>query len=179
MNDENLFKNEGLEFGSDKAVEESDDYELIEEGEYEVVLEKVEKKKSSKDNEYLNVTFKIRDDVNQKFQKRKLWYTIFKRDGDAAFNFNKINEIIITQEGRKDYKRYFKDVDEVFQYLIGLHLKLKVGVEFNQFKGVDGNVIIENSFAPSECDDEVTSPFLEVPPTAEKKPEDITADDLF
>ena len=152
-----LDEDEGIEFGSDKKVEENTEFDLIDEDEYEVVLEKLEPKTSTKNGKttkYLNITFTIRDDVDQKYKKRKLWYTIFARDNDIAFNFNAINAIIITQEGRSDYKRHFHSVDEIFQYLVGLHLKLKVGIEFNQFKGKDDNIIVEDSFAPSVWDTE-------------------------
>ena len=117
---ENLpVEEEGIEFGSDKKVAENTEFELIDEGTYEVVLEKLEPKTSTKNGKttkYMNVTFTIRDDVDQPYKKRKIWYTIFARDNDVAFNFNAINAIIITQEGRKDYKRHFKNVDEIFQY---------------------------------------------------------------
>lgn len=146
---------EGIEFGSDKRVEENTEFELIDEGTYEVVLEQLQPKTSTKNGKttkYMNVTFKIRDDVDQKFKKRKIWYTIFAREGDVAFNFNAINAIIITQEGRSDYKRHFKNVDEIFQYLIGLHLRLDIGIEFNQFKGKDDNIIVDGSFQFSQWD---------------------------
>ena len=153
---ENLSVEEkGIEFGSDKKVAENSEFELIDEGTYEVVLEKLEQKTSTKNGKttkYMNVTFTIRDDVDQDFKKRKIWYTIFARDNDVAFNFNAINAIIITQEGRKDYKRHFKNVDEIFQYLIGLHLRLDIGIEFNQFKGKDDNIIVDGSFQFSQWD---------------------------
>lgn len=147
-----------IEFGSDKKVEEKSEFDIIDEGTYEVVLEKIDPVKTSTKNgkttRYMTVTFVIRSDVDQKFQKRKIWYTIFGRDGDAAFNFNAINSIIVTQEGRPDYKRHFKSLDEILQYLIGLHLRLDIGVEFNQFKGKDDNVIVDDSFKPSVWDTE-------------------------
>lgn len=152
---ENLPFEEGIEFGSDKKAASGSEFELIDEGTYEVTLEKLDQKVSNKNGKvtkYMNVTFVIRDDVDQGFQKRKIWHTIFARDNDVAFNFNAINEIIITQEGRSDYKRHFRNLDEILQYLIGLHLRLDIGIEFNQFKGKDDNIIVDGSFAPSEWD---------------------------
>lgn len=152
---ENLFAEGGIEFGSDKKVEEKSEYELIEEGTYEVTLEQLQPKTSTKNGKnikYINITFVIRDDVEQKFKKRRIWYTIFAREGDVAYNFNEINSLIITQEKRKDYKRHFRNIDEIFQYLIGLHLRLDIGIEFNQFKGKDDNIIVENSFKYSQWD---------------------------
>lgn len=170
MVDEELFENpapvdpvddlesEGIEFGADKKVEEKSDFDLIEEGTYEVKLETFEILKSKKLNkngqptDYLKITFVIRKDVDQNFQNRKIWHTIFKKDGDRAFNFNEINKIIITQEGRADYKRRFTNLDEILQYLVGLHLRLDIAVEFNEFRGKEDNIIVEDSFKPSVWD---------------------------
>lgn len=146
-----------IEFGSDKQqeLESNTEFELIDDGTYEVVLERIDNKQSNRNGKitkYLNLTFAIRNDVNQSFKNRKVWYTIFARENDKAFNFNEINALIITQEGRKDYKRHFKDFDEILQYLIGLHMTLDVAIEFNQFKGKDDNVIVNGSFKPSVWD---------------------------
>lgn len=146
------FDDEEIEFGEDKSI---DEFGLIDENDYEVELENIEKKSSNKNGkvtEWLNITFKIRDDVDQQFQGRKIWYSIFKRDNDKAYNFNRINKIIVTQKERSDYKRHFNNLDEILQYLVGLHLRLKITVEFNDFKGEDGNKVDEDSFAPSIWD---------------------------
>lgn len=145
----------GIEFGSDKKSNDNVEFELIDENEYEVVLEKLEPKTSNKNGKttnYLSVMFVIRDDVDQQFKKRKIWYTIFAKENDPAFNFNEINSLIITQEKRSDYKSHFNNLDEIYQYLVGLHLRLKIGVEFNKFKGKDDNNIVENSFTFSQWD---------------------------
>ena len=174
------FDEEFIEFGSDKKVEEKKtEFEVIDEDEYEVKLVELSPIKTSTKNgkttKYMTVKFNIREDVEQKFKNRKVWFTIFGREGDAAFNFNAINSIIVTQEGRKNYKRHFRSLDEILQYLIGLNLRLKVGVEFNQFKGKDDNIIVEDSFAPSIWD--VEHPQTETPVETTKKP--ISKEEVF
>ena len=125
---------------------------LIDEGDYEVVLEKLEKKTSAKGGKYLNVTFGIRRDVDQKFKGRKLFYSIFAQEGDKAYNFDVINKIIVTQKGRPTYKTHFKDIDEVLQYLVGLRLVISVEITFDDFSGKDRNKVVDWSFAPSVWD---------------------------
>lgn len=148
----NTVVEDGIVFGSDKKVDENTEFELIDEGTYEVVLEKLEPKTSKNGKRYINITFVIRDDVEQNFKRRKIWYTIFSRDGDVAFNFNAINPLIITQEKRSDYKTRFKNEDEIFQYLIGLHMRLNIEIKFDEFRGKDGNVISDGSFQFSQWD---------------------------
>ena len=60
-----------LNFGEE--FDTNGEFELIDEGKYEVVIEKVEPKLSKNQKKYLNITFKIRDDVDQDFKKRKLF----------------------------------------------------------------------------------------------------------
>lgn len=138
-----------LNFGEEFDKKE---FELIDEGKYEVVLEKLERKTSSKGSKYLNLTFQIRRDVEQNFKGRKLFYTIFAQDGDRAYNFNVINKIILTQKNRSDYKTHFKDIDEVLQYLIGLRLIVEVEISFDEYSGTEKNKIVDWSFEPSIWD---------------------------
>lgn len=141
--------NETLDFGED--FEKS--FGLIDEGDYEVTLEKLEKKTSAKGGKYLNITFGIRKDVEQKFKGRKLFYSIFAQEGDKAYNFDVINKIIITQKNRPDYKTHFEDIDEVFQYLVGLHLIISVEITFDDYSGSDRNRVADWSFKPSIWDE--------------------------
>lgn len=128
------------------------DFNLIEEGDYEVTLENLEKRSSSKGGKYLNLTFGIRKDVDQKFKGRKLFYPVFENEGDKAYNFDVINKIIITQKGTKNYRTHFQTIDQVFQYLVGLHLVVSVEIAFDDYNGKDRNRIKDWSFAPSVWD---------------------------
>lgn len=152
-NNQPVFANEDnddiLNFGEEF---DKKDFDLIDEDKYEVVLEKLEKKTSSKGTKYLNLTFQIRKDVEQKFKGRKLFYSIFAQEGDKAYNFNVVNKIILTQKDRKTYKTHFKDIDEVLQYLVGLRLVLEVEIAFDEFSGKEKNRVVDWSFEPSVWD---------------------------
>jgi hypothetical protein len=129
------------------------EFELIDDGKYEVTIDKIEPKISSKGNKYLNVTFKIRDDVEQKFKNRKLFYRINAKEGDATgYDFNRLNKLIITQKNTSNYKKYFTDVDEVLQYLVGLHLVITVETAFDDYNQKERNNVKDWAFEPSVWD---------------------------
>jgi hypothetical protein len=128
------------------------EFSLIDDGKYEVVIEKVEPKESQKGNKYLNVVFKIRNDVDQNFKNRKLFYRINSKEGDVCYDFNRVNKIIITQKNTANYKKFFIDVDEVLQYLVGLHLVLTVETSYDEYSQKDRNNVKDWSFEPSVWD---------------------------
>lgn len=140
-----------LNFGEE--FDTNGEFELIDEGKYEVVIEKVEPKISKNQKKYLNITFKIRDDVDQDFKKRKLFYRINEKDNDpTGYDFNRLNKIIITQKNTKNYQKYFADTDEVLQYLVGLHLVITVEVAFDDYSQKDRNNVKDWAFEPSVWD---------------------------
>ena len=139
--------NFGVEFDT------NGEFTLIDDGKYEVLLEKVEPKVSTNGNKYLNLTFKIRADVEQNFKNRKLFYRINAKEGDpTGYDFNRLNKLIITQKNTANYKKYFNDIDEVLQYLVGLHLVLYVETSFDDYMGKDRNSVKDWSFEPSVWD---------------------------
>lgn len=155
-----------VEFGAGKKAKS--EYEVMDPGEYEVEITKVEPKRSEKNGkvtDYWSIEFTIRNDVDQKYNgkkepQRKIWWTIFKKDYDGvAYNFNKVNEIIVTQEGTKNYQTHFKTTDEVMQYLYGLHLRLKIDVQFNAFKSKEDNIIQEGAYGKDKDGDDITFMF--------------------
>ena len=154
---------EKLSIGAINFGEEFDtngEFSLIDDGKYEVVIEKVEPKESTKGNKYLNFTFKIRNDVEQEFKNRKLFYRVTAKDGDPCYDFNRINKIIITQKNTSNYKKYFTDVDEVLQYLVGLHLVITVETAFDDYSQKDGNNVKDWSFEPSVWDTQSHEPKI-------------------
>lgn len=148
----------GISFGEEYDTQ---DFGLIDDGDYEVTIFRVEEKTSkTKGSKYLNITFEIRDDVDQKFKKRKLFYTIGKKEGDACYDFGRINKIILTQKGRSDYKNRFDTFDEVLFYLNGLHMVVTVETNFDDYKQEDRNEIKDWSFRPSVVDSKAVTATL-------------------
>lgn len=145
----------GINFGEEFDKQE---FGLIDDGKYEVTIDKIEQKVSAKTgNKYLNFTFSIRDDVDQKFKRRKLFYTIAKKEGDPCYDFTRVNKIILTQKGKPTYKSRFLDFDEVLLYLHGLNLVLTVETNFDDYRGEDRNEVKDWSFEPSMTGEKVTT----------------------
>lgn len=140
-----------LNFGEE--FDTNGEFALIDDGKYEVVIDKVEPRESKEGRKYLNVTFKIRNDVNQEFKNRKLFYRINAKEGDpTGYDFPRLNKLIVTQKNTNNYKKYFTDIDEVLQYLIGLHLVLTVETAFDDYSQKDRNNVKDWSFEPSVWD---------------------------
>ena len=140
-----------LSFGEE--FDKNGEFELIDDGKYEVVIKKVEKKTSKEKNtKYLNVVFKIRSDVDQEFKNRELYYRITEKENDPCYDFNRVNKLIITQKNLPTYKKFFTDVDEVLQYLVGLHLVITVETSFDDYSNKDRNNVKDWSFEPSVWD---------------------------
>ena len=140
------FNNQGISFG-----EEYDVKPLIDDGEYEITL-KAEIRQSRKgDSEYLNLTYTIREDVDQKFKGERVYDRLFKdRIYTDFFDFRRTNEIIITQPNGK---RHFETVDEVVQYLNGLKFIIKIETVYNEDLGRDVNRIVRRSCKPTKHPD--------------------------
>lgn len=156
-------------------------YELIDDGEYEVVISKVEPRESTsaktgKTVKRLALTFKIRDDVEQKFKGRCVFYTIFGREGDEYYDYRIVNKIIMTQL-KKGEKLFLEGVDEVLQYLQNLKLVISISSEYDDYRDEDRNVVVEDSFKPSEHKETVAK--TEAPVSNNTAPVDpVPTDDL-
>ena len=97
-------------------------------GDYEVVLDKVDKGITLNGTPRLKLTFKIREDVEQDFKGRLIWETLWldKREDyakDGWFDMGRLEKIILSQP---DGKRTFNSADEVLVYLNGLHMLVTI-----------------------------------------------------
>ena len=99
-------------------------YDLINEGEYEVVLQLAEKKATTTGKEYINCQFKIRDDVAQPSAGRYVFDAIWEdKTRTGSFDFNKLKAIIKTQENAT---LKFDSDDEIIQYINGLLMRIHI-----------------------------------------------------
>lgn len=143
-------ENEELLFGDSQPKK---DFEPVDEQEYEFVIASFEYKTAGTGRQQLSFKLKIRDDVEQKNQNRVVWYNISKREDDGkAFNFYRINQLILSQKGSDGYRERFKEgLDEALQYLVGRHLVGYVTVEDGN-NGKPFNSIDGDTFGPSKWD---------------------------
>ena len=108
-----------FQFDASKAQE----FGLIEPGWYEVMIEEAEMKYSSKGTPYLNMRMVIRDDVEQRFQGRKVFHSLFftEKTENIVHAFFKA---IRTPNGKT-----FESYDEMVDYVKGKTLKANIGIE--------------------------------------------------
>lgn len=142
--------NNGISFGEE--YDSKGEFELIDDGVYEVTIAKIEPRISKKGNKCLNFTFEIIEDENgnRKFQRRKLFYNVTQKEGDKCYDFPRINKLILTQKGTDNYRTHFAEFDEVIQYLVGINLRLTVETNYDEYSAKDRNEVKDWSFEPSQ-----------------------------
>nr|DAR59117.1 MAG TPA: Protein of unknown function (DUF669) [Caudoviricetes sp.] len=135
-------------------------YELIEKGDYEVILN-CEYKKTNAGANYINCKFQIRNDVEQSFGGRYVFDSIYKNAGTGDYNKTKINAILAAIPNAK---LDFDDYDELVQYLNGQLMVITVDIEpANQYHpNSDKNIVKYLSYRPSEVGGE-TAPAASAP----------------
>lgn len=126
------------------------DFGLIDAGDYEVVLKAERKLTKDGSKEFLNLCFRIREDVPQNFKKRCIFETAFKdKERTTWFDLIKINKLVKTQKGLPTYKFEFSDVDECIQYLNGLNMIITIDKKYDDFLEKEVNEVKYLSYRPS------------------------------
>lgn len=124
--------------------------ELVEKGDYEVVLTCEYARKYSDNEQYINCKFKIRDDVEQSFAGRYVFDAIYKQKGTDDYNKTKINGLL---SAIPNAKLDFDDYDELVQYLNGSKMIISVDIEpANTYHQNDKNIVKYLSYRPSEIE---------------------------
>lgn len=121
---------------------------LVKEGRYEGLITNAVRTKGKDGNgkERIEITLKFRDDVEQENKGDLISYRIFPIDGDTAFNYKKINNIICTQVGLPTFKPEFITVDEIIQYLNGLYVSFEIENSFEDYFGEDRSRVKDYRF---------------------------------
>ena len=107
----------------DGKVQENKEFELIEEGDYEVTLEAEWAKTKYSGEQYNNCKFTIRKDVDQKFGGRMVFDGIYKNKTTGEYNSSKINAILAAIPCAK---MDFNDYDELIQYINGQNMIITI-----------------------------------------------------
>lgn len=128
-------------------------YELVPDGWYEAVIDKAEIKKSAKSGKnYVSVTFKIRDNVEQNCRGRLIFEVIAAdQNNPAAFDKIKLGNIVNTQKGTPNEKLQFQTNDEIVQWLNGLLLRINVTHEEGQGEYGPKNRIAARGYEKSQA----------------------------
>lgn len=113
-----------------------DTYELIPEGDYEVVLASAEIKRTNDGTrQYISCKYTIRTDVEQPSAGRNIFENIWgDREHPEQFDRKKLQKLLLSQGTNGRYS--FEDDDDLVQYINGLnmlvHISKKDADEYHQ-----------------------------------------------
>lgn len=112
-------------------------YGLIDEGKYEVFIKEAVIKSTPSGKEKISIQFKIRDDVEQKFQNRIVFEDIWKERDTQFFNRKRLNQLLGTQKFEDG--KVFETIQDLLATLVGKNLVVKVNKEFDDYRNEEVN----------------------------------------
>lgn len=117
------------------------EYGLIDEGAYECVLETATIGQTPNGTDKIDLKFRIRADIEQKFKGRYIFDTIWKdKTNPNLFDTKKINKLLGTQRDIKEGET-FNTIEDVIKVLNGALMIVNVKTGFNEYYGEDRNYI--------------------------------------
>jgi hypothetical protein len=114
-------------------------YGLIDEGKYEVFIKEALIKTTINGKEKIAIQFKIRDDVEQKFQNRIVFEDIWKERDTEFFNRRRLNQLLGTQQ--LEDGQTFDSIQDLLEVLKGANLVIKVNKEMDDYKNEEVNTV--------------------------------------
>lgn len=114
---------------------------LIKDGDYEVILERMERVTIPSGKEKLTLMFRIRTDIEgQAFGNKCVFEDIWKeKNSPEHFNRKRINQLLGTQEIKEG--TVFENINGIIDYMVGTCLIINVGTEFDDYSGEDKNKV--------------------------------------
>ena len=113
---------------------------LMKDGDYEVTIEKIEKKILPSGKEKLSITYRVRSDVEQSYKNRCVFEDIWQeKENPHFFNRKRINQLLGTQEIEEGTS--FGSIKDVINFLLGACLIVRVGTVFSDYHGEDINTV--------------------------------------
>lgn len=103
-----------------------EEYELLPDGDYEVILDTAEIKKTNDGSKkYVSCAFLIRSDVEQQGKGRRIFDNIWQdKEDQSKFDLRKLHKILLTQGPSGRYS--FADDNEVVQFINGLNMIIHI-----------------------------------------------------
>lgn len=132
-----------------------DDYDIIPEGDYEVIVKNIEEKTTKNGATGLNFSLVVRNDVEQKCKDRYIFYTLWKRkeptDADKqvqGYGFNQVMKV--AKSAKLPNGKSYETVLDMCKDL--MHKTLKVTVEHREWNGKQQeNVKLVNTSTFPDC----------------------------
>lgn len=133
----------------------NDDYGILPEGEYEVVIRNIEERTTLKGATGLNLSLVVRNDVNQKYKDRYIFYTLWKRkeptDADKQVQGYGFNQVMrLAKSANLPNGKAYESLEEMCKDL--MRRPLRVTLEHRVWNGKpQENVKYVNSSKIPEC----------------------------
>lgn len=105
----------------------------VEDGTYEVIIERVNEDATPSGAEFTNFQMVIRNDIEQKFGNMKIWERIWRAKATGKYNmmmFNTIGKAAQLQSGKT-----YQNIDELLADYVGKALKVTVKNEKSEYNG--------------------------------------------
>lgn len=117
-----------------------DDYGLIPEGEYEVVIRNIEERTTKNGATGINLSLVIRNDVEQKYKDRYLFHTLWKRKSPTeadmqvqGYSFKQI--MILAKAAKLPSGKAYENVQQLCEDLLKRPLRVTVEHEVSDYDG--------------------------------------------
>lgn len=112
---------------------------LMPEGDYEVILERMDKKTLSSGKEKISIMYRVRGDIEgQSYGNKCLFEDIWQeKENPQFFNRKRLNQLLGTQEFEDG--TVFGNINEVIKSLVGSRLIIHVKVDYDDYRDEDVN----------------------------------------
>ena len=133
----------------------NDDFDILPEGEYEVIIRNIEERTTKKGATGLNLSLVVRNDIEQPHKDRYIFYSIWKRkeptEADQQVQGYGFNQIMrLAKSAKLPSGKSYETVMDMCKDL--LHRTLKVTLEHKEWNGkMQENVKYVNESAYKEC----------------------------
>lgn len=125
---------------ADKGYTYNAESSVKKEGVYECIIEKMEIGETQSGVKRVNITFRIRSDVEQAYKGGTIFDTIWReKENPDFFDRRKVNRLLGTQNVKEGTT--FGSIDEIVKFLTGQPLQVNLGTRFSEYSGKDENVV--------------------------------------
>ena len=137
---------------------------LVKEGDYEAVIERMERKTLPSGKEKLSIMYRIRSDVEgQSYGNKCIFEDIWEeKENPGVFNRRRLNQLLGTQEIEDGHA--FETINDVIDFLLYGNLIIHVSVELDEYRGEDVNKVAyyrSSKVKPQKLGGEVEKPLFE------------------
>lgn len=116
----------------------NDDFDILPEGDYEVIIRNIEERTTRNGATGLNLSLVVRNDIEQKFKDRYIFYTLWKRKEPTAadkqvqgYGFNQVMRI--AKSAKLPNGKAYESIMDMCEDL--MHRTLKVTLEHREWNG--------------------------------------------